>query len=119
MKKKTFLLSLMMAFSLFMSVSVSAIPTAVPLQVGFDDPSTEQGGSHRGPVVPEVSIDGYTLLFFIPCDGLVLRLVDSENEVVFTTVIFGSTLVLPSYLSGDFQLQIISGNYIYYGEINL
>lgn len=119
MKKKTFLLCLTMAFSLIMSVSVSAIPVVVPLQVGFNDPSIEQGGPHRGPIIPEVSIDGYTLLFVTPCDGLELRLVNEENEVEFTTIISGTMLVLPTYLSGNYELQIISGNYIFYGDISL
>lgn len=119
MKKKTFLLSLMMAFSLFASLSVSAVSTIVPLQVEFNDPFTEQGGPHRGPDVPEVSIDDYTLLFVTHCDGMVLRLVNEDNEIEYITVISGSTLVLPSYLSGNYELQIISGNYIFYGEISL
>lgn len=119
MKKKTFLLSLTMAFSLFVSESVSAISTIVPLQVGFNDPFTEQGGPHRGPDVPEVSINGYTLFFDTPCDGLELRLVNEDNEVEFTTIISGTTLILPSYLSGDYEPQIISGNIVFYGDINL
>ena len=48
-----------------------------------------------------------------------LRLVNEDDEVVFTTIISSSTLILPSYLSGSYQLQIISNNYIFYGEITL
>ena len=87
--------------------------------VGYVDPGDDQDEPQRGPVVPLVEIEDNTLTFITSCDGLELRLVNEENELEFTTVIYGSTLVLPSYLSGDYQLQIISGNYFYFGGISL
>ncbi len=121
MKKNSLLLSLITAFAFLVSVNVSADPTVVPLQVGYEDPFTEQGGPHRGPVVPEVSIDSYTLFFITPCDGCLLRIINEDGCIEYSTVIPSGTtsLVLPSYLSGDYELQIISGSYIFYGWINL
>ena len=112
----------MMAFSFIVSAPLYATPTIIPLQVGFDDPFTEQGEPHRGPIlVPEVSIDSYTLLFMTPCDGCLLSIVNEDDEVVYSTIIpFGAdTLVLPSSLSGSYELQIIRGNYVFYGGITL
>ena len=48
-----------------------------------------------------------------------LRIVNEDNGVEFTTIISGSTLILPSYLNGNYQLQIISENYVFYGDITL
>ena len=99
---------------------VSALPAEVILSVDIIDPTDETNNPHRNPIlVPEVSIDGNTLFFVTPCDGLALRLVNEEYETVFTTIISGSTLVLPSSLSGDYELQIINGNYVFYGDITL
>ena len=112
--------ALVVAMFSFINVRVSAAPVQVPLVAGYVDPKIGQDEPQRGPVVvPDVEMEDSTLFFVTSCDGLELRLVNEDDEVVFTTVIFGSTLVLPSYLSGDYQLQIISGNYMFYGDITL
>lgn len=121
-KTKTYLLSLMMGFMTFANVSVNATPVIVQLQAGFEDPSTEQGEPQRGPVlVPEVSIDGYTLFFGTPCDGCVLRLLDEDGFVVYSIVIptGATTLPLPTTLEGDYELQIIQCGWCFYGWIEL
>jgi len=118
-KQKTFLI-LTMALLLLSSVYVNA--AAVQLEVRFEDPTYGQNNPQRGPVlIPEVSIEGYTLFFDTPCDGCLLRIVNEDDDVEYSTIIpIGTTsLVLPSYLSGDYELQIISGEYIFYGDITL
>ena len=96
----------------------SVVP--VELQVETIDPTVLNGGPHRGPVQPPIIyVEDGTLTFDTNCDGCELRLVNDEDEVEYTTVISGSTLVLPSTLSGSYELQIVSGNYIFYGEIEL
>ena len=103
------------------------IPTYAALEfITFDveifDHSSVGSGPNRGPVlIPEVSIDSYTLLFMTPCDGCLLRVVNEDDEVVYSTIIpFGTdTLVLPSSLSGSYELQIIRGNHVFYGDITL
>lgn len=121
MKKKYFLwFSLAMALLPLTCLSVSADPIDVQLQIRYDDPLEDQDNPHKGPVlIPDVSIDDYTLYFDSSCENCVLRLVNEEDEVVYTTIISSSTLVLPSYLSGDYELQIIQGNYCFYGDISL
>ena len=94
----------------------------VTLQVSDIDPTTQHGGIPKAPVqVPSVSLDGHTLYFFTPCDGCTLNLVDENDVVVYTIVIPAGTtsLVLPATLSGNFELQIIRGNYCFWGEIML
>jgi hypothetical protein len=121
--KKSLMMMLMMAFLLLTSISVSAKqPTDINLEAGYVDPEDEGGDPHRSPIlIPEVGIDNYTLTFYTPCDGCTLRLLDENDNIAFVTMIpVGSTtLVLPSYLSGTYQIQIISGNICFWGNINL
>ena len=100
---------------------LNADPTDLLLQVSFDDPLNDPDG-HRTPItVPSVSIEDHTLYFNTHCDGYVLRLLDEDGEEVYSTIIPTSctNLVLPSYLSGEYELQIIQGNICYYATINL
>lgn len=119
-KTKLLFMTLIMVMLPLSNVRVSAEPEDVPLE--YEDPSENQDNPHKSPVlIPEVSIEDYTLYFNTPCDGYVLRLVDEFDNVVYSTVIpVGATsLVLPSYLSGTYELQIITGIYCFYGDITL
>ena len=121
-KNSFFISSLLTAILSLTSLNVYADPTDIDLQVEYEDPDDGNDGQHKGLVlVPSVSIDGYSLIFNTPCDGCALRLLDEDGYVVYTTVIpNGSTnLVLPSYLSGEYEIQIIQGNLCFYGYITL
>ena len=113
-------MTLVVAMLSLSNVRVNATPVQVILQSGIVDPSDDQDDPNRGPVQPPIIyIEDGILTFVTNCDGCELRLVNAEDEVEYTTVISGSTLVLPSTLNGSYELQIFSGNYIFYGEINL
>ena len=120
--KKFFLLVLMMALFPLSSIRLCAQMIELPLQVRYDDPDDTQDNPHREPIlIPEVSIEDYTLYFDTPCDGCILRVVNELGVVEYTTVIpvGADELVLPSYLSGEYELQIIRGNLCFYGDITL
>jgi len=118
--KKLFLFLTMAALLPFSSVCVNASPISVQLQVRYDDPNDDQDPDPKTPVlVPEVSIDDYTLTFDDSCLGCELRLLDEDGELVYSTTITSDTLVLPSYLEGEYELQIIRGIYCFYGYIDL
>ncbi len=122
MKTKKLFAIVMMAFMPLVNVSVSVASEVVPLEIGFDDPFDTQDDPNRSPeTVPEVSIDGYTLTFLTPCNGYELRLLDEYGIEVYSTVITSSTLQLPTWLSGDYELQIIptGSNYYFTGTISL
>ncbi len=117
-KKILLLMALMMAMLSSFSVRVLADP--VNLNEGYYDPTGNEIGQQRGPVlIPEVDLDDNTLSFITPCDGFTLRLFDENDNVVFNTIIISSTLALPSTLSGDYRIEIISGNYCFWGFVNL
>ena len=91
------------------------------LSVGYIDPATTTPDPKSPVVIPSVSLDGHRLYFDTPCDGCTLNIVDGNGVVAYTTVIpTGTTsLVLPATLSGEYELQIIRGNYVFYGTIDL
>ena len=99
--------------------SLNADPIPLDFQVNIYNPSNNHG-QHRSPV-PSVSIEGYTLYFNTPCDGCVLRIIGEGGVVEYSTVIPASclSLVLPSDLSGEYELQIIQDGICYYTTINL
>lgn len=120
--KQRKLLYLMMAIALLPFFSVSTQAMSLDLNVGYVDPNNGEPEIQRSPVsIPEVDIDGYTLSFITPCIGCTLQLVDENGIVVYTTAIpNGATnLVLPSYLSGEFEIQIVQGYLYFYGFILL
>ena len=94
----------------------------VPLTKTYVDPTEPGRPNHKSPVLaPTVYIDGYELTFDTPCDGCTLQLVDEDNDVVYSLVIpvGTTTLYLPTDLEGTFELQIICGEWLFYGEIEL
>lgn len=118
--KNKFLLFLAMAFLPFAYVCVNAFADEVPLQVRIDDPNEDKPPYPKTPIiVPEVGIEDYTLTFDASCLGCELRLLDENGVLVYSTTITSNTLVLPAYLSGEYELQIISGIYCFYGFIEL
>lgn len=123
---KTKVLSSIFAISCMAFTATSFAQTEntepIPLQVTDIDPTIIKDGPHKSPVqVPEVSLDDHTLYFFTPCDGCVLNIVDGSGALVYTLVIPAGTtsLELPATLTGDYELQIIRGNYCFWGEIVL
>ena len=120
MKKRLVILLLTLALLPLSNLYVMAQP--IDFGVGYVDPADPMDDYPRSPIlVPRVDIDGYTLTFYTPCDGCVLRLVDENDNMVYSTVIpIGTTnLILPSYLSGNYEIQILRGVLCFYGYINL
>ncbi len=103
-------------------LNVRSNPTPIEVQVSIIDPTSQHGENPKSPIlIPTISLEDHTLYFETPCDGCTLNIVDSNDVVVYTLVIpTGATsLVLPSTLSGEFTIEIIRGNYLFYGTIDL
>lgn len=97
-----------------------------PVQILFEtyyiDPTSPVTVPQKSPVlVPEVLIDNHTLIFNTSCDGCTLRLVNEDDEVDYEIVIPTNTnsLILPSTLEGNYEIQIVLGNWCFCGEIEL
>ncbi len=116
-----------LAFVLFISASITNaevqnVCDGVYLQIALVDPTEDQQPIKRSPVaIPSVSLEGHNLIFATSCDGCILRLLNEDDDVEYMVVIPDETtsLTLPSYLSGEYELQIVRGCYCFYGYINL
>ena len=117
--KKLFLLAL----SIFMMSTNVLAWERVPLTIMSDDDEMPLGYSGpRGPIeAPEVYIEDYSLLFEVDHPDYVLYIKDADGEVVYTTTVYSVlTLVpLPYTLSGDYEIELVYGGWIFTGNISL
>ena len=103
-------------------ITSETVGNEVILHVNLDDPNLHGKPIKRSPIrVPSISIDDHTLYFNSSCDGCTLRLYDEEGDLVVNLIIpdNSSTISLPSFLTGEYEIQIIRGNYCFYGYVNL
>jgi hypothetical protein len=130
MKKRNYLLALVTIVMLCANMHAYAYEpivmpnTMYPIQFQFSyvDPKIDQKGTHRSPVaLPEVWVEDHELYFDTPCDGCTLRVMNEDGEVEYATVIPTDceSLELPSTLEGEYEIQILRGNYCFYGMIEL
>jgi len=92
------------------------------LGVRLIDPSMPLRPIKRSPVMaPSLSIMDHTLYFATSCDGCILRMLNEDDEVEYEIEIpeNTSTLTLPYYLCGEYELQILRGNYCFFGIVEL
>ena len=113
---------LLFLFSVFiLSTSVSA-QVLVPLTMSIIDEQPGTNDYPRSPMlVPTVYIDDYTLLFAADHPEYVLYIKDENNNVVYSTVVSSTQtqVILPSTLSGDYQIELVVNNLLYKGWIEL
>ncbi len=76
------------------------------------------GKPDRRTLIPEVTLQGNTLHFITPCNGCTFRLVQSGN-ISYEIEIIGNTLIIPVTFTGMYELQIVSGDTIFYTEVEL
>lgn len=91
------------------------------LEVRIIDDTPIQSGNPKTPIlIPTVWQDGYELEIEKPHAEYVLNIV-SGTTVVYTVIVPAnvSLVVLPSWLSGTYELQLIQGNLCFYGYIDL
>jgi len=69
---------------------------------------------------PLVYIEDHTLTFSADHPDYILIIKDEDGEEVYTTMVFSAeTLVsLPSTLSGDYEIQLQVGNWLFTGLIS-
>ena len=95
---------------------------------GNDVPLTHQqnGSTHGGNPKAPVSIwyitqdENVLTMSATPCD-YTLSLYDEDDELVYTAFVPAGTtmIVLPTTLSGDFEIRFETDTYYYYGFIEL
>ena len=114
-------LFLMFVSAFVISTSLFA-KVAIPFSVHYEDDLPIMHGPGRGPVeVPLVYIEDNTLTFEVNHPDYVLTIKDEDGDVVYTTTVFATDteVILPSTLSGDYQIELVVGNLLFKGWINL
>ena len=114
---KVLMISIMMGIPFNMNAAQADVEF-IPIFEGGDS-----NGNTKSPLLkPTGSIDGYTLFI----DGIntdyTLELVDANDAVVYSTIVPStvSVVVLPSTLSGNYELRLYpGGSYYFYGYISL
>ena len=95
----------------------------VPLSVSIDDDEKPMGHGHGKSIIeaPLVYIEDYTLTFENNHPEYILNIKDEDGYVVYFTVVHSTEMqvVLPSTLSGDYEIQLVMGNWLFTGWINL
>ena len=120
-KKKLFVIVLSL-FLFGVVVESHAQEIIVDLEVSIIDETPTQSGPHKTPVqIPEVWQDGHLIILEAGHADFVLDLIDEDGILVYTTVVPTATtqVFLPSSFTGDFELQLIQGNFCFYGFISL
>ena len=104
------------------SARSSSLFDELSLQVRLVDPSLPLRPIKRSPAkAPSLSIFDHTLYFATSCDGCILRLINEDGDVEYAIEIpeNTSTITLPFYLDGEYELQILRGNYCFFGFVEL
>ena len=95
----------------------------ITLEVRYDHPLHGGMPLPKSPIqAPQVTFDDHTLYIYDVAYDLTLALVDEDDEVVYSVFVPANTssVVLPSWLEGDYQLLLIPDeNYYFAGEISL
>lgn len=119
MKKKFIIL-----LSAFLLTSVSSIASVnISFNVCITDPTTTVPSHPKSPInPPQATLDGHVLTFTTSHADFVLTLLDEDGEEAYTVFVPAATttVVLPSTLTGLFELQLYpGGSYYFSGDIVL
>ena len=117
---KKFFLFMLGAFLISTS---SLAQELIPLSVSIEDDDQPIGNGHGKTSMcpPVVYIEDYTLSFEVDHPEYVLYIKDEDDNVVYTTTVYSiqTQVVLPSTLSGDYQIELVMGNWLFTGYITL
>ena len=91
----------------------------LPLQIKKNEGEINNNGEpDQRSLIPEVALQGNILQFITPCNGCTLRLVQSGN-ISYDVEITENTQTIPTTFTGMYELQIVSGDIIFYTEVVL
>lgn len=127
MKKTIFALLLcMLSLSAFCQSSVTTGETPIEWQIKKTDNPVKGGGPvHKAPAklpTPPEAILACNLLTFLDSHAeYTLYIISEEGEEVYEVLVpeNASTITLPLNLSGEYELQLVSGQYCFYTNVIL
>ena len=117
---KKLLFTILSAFLLCTTVAAMDL---IPLAISpYENEQPGTNGNPKMPMLaPTVYIDDYTLLFAVDHPDYVLYIKDEDDNVVYSTVVYSTQtqVVLPSTLSGDYQIELVMGYWLFKGFFSL
>lgn len=93
----------------------------IHLHVNYNNPNPIGTGKQRTPIQPPtVYIEDYTLSFSAFEEDCTIQLLEDSGVVYSDVILAGTTSYsLPGTLSGEYTIQLLLGNWIFEGEIEL
>ena len=123
MKKVLLFLSFLCGLSVFAGNGiVSYLNFNVSIIKGTGASNPQPKSPELPPDAPNATLDGNVLTFTSSHDDYTLTLLDEDGEEAYQTSVpnSASIVVLPTTLSGDFELQLdYGGDYYFYCDIAL
>lgn len=101
---------------------LSTFGSPVQISMHIINPTGPGGGNTLAPARPwYITQDDYILIMPAFEDDFTLELLDEDGVVVYSIYVPAGTtqIVLPSTLSGDFELRLVADTYYYIGYISL
>lgn len=121
MKKQ--LMTVLVCFLAFGGARISAnVQKTVGLEYGKIDSSPTHQGGPKTPIYPwYIDVTNNVITMSATSCDYTLNLYDEDGEIVYTVFVpTGTTqVILPTTLSGDFELRFETSTYYYYGYISL
>ncbi len=108
--------------ALLLCTTVTAMDL-IPLTIcPYENDQPGGNGHPKTPITaPKVYINDYMLLFEANHPEYVLYIKDEDDNVVYTTTVYSTQtqVVLPSTLSGDYQIELVMNYWLFIGWISL
>ena len=112
--------------ALLMSCTIANAQDVMSQQIhftceGFHDGSVGHSGPKSPIAPPTVYLEDNTLSFVADHPEYVLYIKDEDEEVVYSTVVTSAEtqVTLPTYLTGSYKIELVMGNWCFWGYITL
>lgn len=112
-------------YLLLIALSLSTSAAAwdiIPLAVEIIEGMPVGNGHAKVPMRPPVVyLENHTLAFVADHPEYILNIKDEDGIVVYSTVVYSTQtqVVLPSTLSGNYEIELVMGYWVFTGWINL
>ena len=113
---------LLLAIALLVGAGINSLWAGLQIPMQIIDPGSMGSSGTFAPARPwYITQDDYTLSMPAFEDDFTLELLDEDDVVVYSVYVPAGTtqIVLPSTLSGDFELRLEADTYYYRGYISL
>ena len=117
---------LLLLFCMLMPCAVIQAQVSVQRQISFICQGIHHGSighnQPRSPInPPTVYLEDQALTFVADHPEYVLYIKDEDEEVVYSAVVTSAEteVTLPTYLSGTYEIELVMGNWLFTGWIDL